>query len=266
MTQRQLLNLLMVSIHALHMETNKHHLSILPFILQLQVWAETDMKELLGLLAESWRGHVPLLYSNLELLLPIEAGGKNTSRLGKRKRVPATSARASSPLPPEKVTGSGDETEANAGKAVTGRLEALADFFDLMSYLDSTTGPRCPEAFVWTGAGVTDGSLDEMSEDNDEVGGTWRREGLLEIRAAVEGLGCHRCCWRMSEASTKAAKCRQEVGDARPASSKRQSLTFGGGAPCAPRRVRSPSLVVRGLPSVLTSVSAPPACAGGGSG
>nr|XP_040042118.1 ATPase family AAA domain-containing protein 5b isoform X2 [Gasterosteus aculeatus aculeatus] len=210
-TQRQLLNLLM-----------------------LQVWAETDMKELLGLLAESWRGHVPLLYSNLELLLPIEAGGKNTSRLGKRKRVPATSARASSPLPPEKVTGSGDETEANAGKAVTGRLEALADFFDLMSYLDSTTGPRCPEAFVWTGAGVTDGSLDEMSEDNDEVGGTWRREGLLEIRAAVEGLGCHRCCWRMSEVSTKAAKCRQEVGDARPASSKRQSLTFGGGAPCAP--------------------------------
>ncbi|XP_037328759.2 ATPase family AAA domain-containing protein 5b isoform X2 [Pungitius pungitius] len=219
-------------------------------LLMRQFWAETDMKELLGLLAESWRGGVPLLYSNLELLLPIQAGGQNPSRRGKRKCVPAAcdaaSAQraASSASLPKEAAGPGGETQASAAKAATGRLEALADFFDLMSYLDSTTaGPRRPEAFVWTGAEMKDGSLDEMSEDH-EAGGACGRERLLEIRAAVEGLGCHRCCWRMSEASTEAPNTRQEAGDARrgrstdaplsPASSERPSLTFSAAAPCAP--------------------------------
>ncbi|KAM8879074.1 ATPase family AAA domain-containing protein 5b isoform 2-T2 [Spinachia spinachia] len=223
-TQRQLLNLLM-----------------------RQFWADTDMEELLGLLAESWRGGVPLLYSNLELLLPLEAGRQNAPRRGKKKRVPATSDAASKPRAPplpKKAAGSGGETEANAA---TGRLEAMADFFDLMSYLDSTTalpatGLRRPEAFVWTGSEMKDGSLDEMSED-DEVGGTCRRERLLEIRAAVEGLGCRRCCWRMLEASNQAPKYRQEAGAAgrgsstdalsSPVSLKRPSLTFGASPPCA---------------------------------
>ncbi|XP_068448291.1 ATPase family AAA domain-containing protein 5b isoform X2 [Clinocottus analis] len=219
----------------------RHQLSNL---LKRPVWSEMDMKELLALLAESWRGGVPLLYANLELLLPT-AGAEGTrpapsdgdprtsrsvkkaSRLGRRKRIPATRDAASS-----------------------GGLDALADFFDLVSYLDSTTpaaaaaaslisGPCRPEAFVWTGAEIKDGLLDEMrdeeEEEEEEVGRTLSLERLLDIQAAVEGLAGHRCCRRMSEAQ----KYRLELGDAQRGaegltSPQRRSLTFSAHPPCSP--------------------------------
>ncbi|XP_075946342.1 ATPase family AAA domain-containing protein 5b isoform X2 [Anarhichas minor] len=251
-------------------------------LLKRQFWSEIDMNKLLGLLAEGWRGGVPLLYSNLELLLPIGARGtsdhdplirqldanvnreapattgtsvKNASRLSRRKRIPATldaSSSSSSTQHPQRASSSPkgaassrDETEGSAAKAATDCLEALTDFFDLMSYLDSTTpAAACrPEAFVWTGAEMKDGLLDEVSEDQ-EVGGVWSRARLSDVQAAVEGLGCHGCCRRMSEALTEARKHRQELGDTKwgrlteglvlPASSKRQSLTFSAHPPCAP--------------------------------
>ncbi|KAK2816882.1 hypothetical protein Q5P01_025073 [Channa striata] len=50
--------------------------------LKSQYWSETDMNKFLMLLTESWRRCVPLLYSNLELLLPIGAEGTSVHCLG----------------------------------------------------------------------------------------------------------------------------------------------------------------------------------------
>ncbi|XP_041789264.1 ATPase family AAA domain-containing protein 5b isoform X2 [Chelmon rostratus] len=270
-------------------------------LLKCQFWSEIDMIKLLRLLAESWRGGVPLLYSNLELFLPIWAMGKsdhfpdkgpycrshselapadlhiqqldgnvtpkasftdsrsvrNISRLSRRKYIPAvfdstssssltqtpqitslSSKRADSRAPSRR-----DKTEQNAAKVATNCLDALADFFDLMSYLDATMPQAAaPDAFVWTGAEVKDGMLDEKSEEGESR--TWSQESLLDMQAAVEGLGCHRCLWRASEAWTEAQKYRQELGGASwgrlverlmfPASSKRQSLSFSFQPLCAP--------------------------------
>ncbi|XP_070827795.1 ATPase family AAA domain-containing protein 5b isoform X2 [Chaetodon trifascialis] len=253
-------------------------------LLKCQVWSEIDMIKLLTLLAESWRGGVPLLYSNLELFLPIWTGGmsvhcpdkgprsglhselapadldgnvspkasvadrksvRNISRLSRRKHITTSSSsltqtpqrtslslnRADSRAPSWRY-----KTEQNAAKVATNCLDALTDFFDLMSYLDATmpaaaplvSGSCRPDAFVWTGAEVKDGMLDEMSE---EEGRRWSQESLLDIQAAVEGLGCHRCLWRVSEAWTEAG---QEVGLTSPASSRRQSLSFSFQSLCAP--------------------------------
>ncbi|XP_042340202.1 ATPase family AAA domain-containing protein 5-like [Plectropomus leopardus] len=266
------------------------------------------MMKLLRLLAESWRGGVPLLYSNLELLLPAGAEGtsvhyldkktcsglqtepvpsdtdlqvqqldgnvspkvsatnsktvRNISRLSRRKHVPAVFDTTLSPsliqthqrtlLSSKRASSSRDKTEQTTAKVATDCLDALTDFFDLMSYLDSTipaaaaprvSGPCTAEAFVWTGAEMKDGLLDEMRED-EEVDRMQSREKLIDIQAAVEGLGCHRCCWQVSEAWAEAQKYRQELGDARwrklvdrlspPASSKRQSLSYSFQPLCAP--------------------------------
>uniref|UniRef100_A0A3Q1F5P5 ATPase family AAA domain containing 5b n=1 Tax=Acanthochromis polyacanthus TaxID=80966 RepID=A0A3Q1F5P5_9TELE len=208
-------------------------------ILQGPSWSEVDMNKLLNVLTESWRRAVPLLYSNLELLLSIGAKGtlvhnmdkgilsglqneSNVSRLSRRKCISSSSDPSShkphitslNETPPSSPSSS-DKTEQ---KVTSGCLEALTDFFDLMSYLDATlpaaemllSGSCTPEAFVWTGAELKDGLLDEMSE---EEGWSWSQERLLDIRAAVEGLGCHRYWWRVSEVWTGAQKYRQKLED-----------------------------------------------------
>uniref|UniRef100_A0A3Q0R949 ATPase family AAA domain containing 5b n=1 Tax=Amphilophus citrinellus TaxID=61819 RepID=A0A3Q0R949_AMPCI len=99
-------------------------------------------------------------------------------------------------------------------------LDALTDFFDLISYLDANLLPAgtrvsdscTPEAFVWTGAEIKDGLLDEMREEEVR---SWSQERLLDIQAAVEGLGCHRCLCRMSEVWTEVQKLRQALEDQR---------------------------------------------------
>ncbi|KAA8594965.1 hypothetical protein FQN60_012100 [Etheostoma spectabile] len=261
-----------------------------------QYWSEIDMDKLLRLLAESWRGGVPLLYSNLELLLPTEAKGtcglqkglapsdidlhitlldgyvsgkasatnsksvRKVSRLSRRKynatfdtscsmtqNTSSSSKRAHLRVPSLR-----DKSEENTAKVVTHCLDALSDFFDLMSYLDSTmpaaaalrgSGLCRPEAFVWTGAEIKDGLLDVMGEQG-EVDRIWSQERLLDIHAAVEGLGCRRCCWQVSEAWTEAQNYRQELGDVRwgrlverltlPVTSKKQNLSFRLQPLCAP--------------------------------
>nr|XP_046266878.1 ATPase family AAA domain-containing protein 5b isoform X2 [Scatophagus argus] len=262
-------------------------------LLKCQSWSEVDIK-LLRLLAESWRGGVPLLYSNLELLLPIAAKGtsvhfqtacdlhiqhldgyvtlkatatdcksvRNISRLSRRKSVTTmfeTTSSSSLAQTPKKTSSSSNrahsralswrhKTQQNTAKVATDCLDALADFFDLMSYLDATmlavSGSCRPEAFVWTGAEVKDGLLDEMREDHKAS--SLSQETLLDIQAAVEGLGCRRCLLRVSDVWTAAQKYRQELGDTKwrklveglklpPASSQRQSLSFSFPPPCAPR-------------------------------
>lgn len=308
-TQKQLLHLLQASVdllYELHMLFFGRKMTICQYflssIVQCQYWSEIDTIKLLRLLAESWRGGVPLLYSNLERLTPIGAMGtsvhflykgtcsglqselapsdrdlhiqqldgnvspkasvtksksvRNISRLSRRKYISTMSDTTSSSSLTQnpqttslssRAPSSRNRTEQIAAKVATDCLDALSDFFELMSYLDATKPPAAtlvsglcrPEAFVWTGAEIKDGLLDEMSE---EEGGGWSQERLLDIQAAVEGLGCHRC-WQMSEAETEAQKYRQGLGDTswrRPverltASSKRQSLSFSFQPLCAPR-------------------------------
>ncbi|XP_026215047.1 ATPase family AAA domain-containing protein 5b isoform X2 [Anabas testudineus] len=237
--------------------------------LKTQYWSERDMNKLLMLLAESWRGRVPLLYSNLELLLPVHTdlhnhavsktiNGKhvrNISRLSRKKYNTTCDTTSSSmkqrtslsvTVAPSRAPTSCDKIEQNTAKVETVFLDALTDFFDLMSYLDATlqgaaplvSGSCRPEALVWTGAEIKDGLLDETNEEECR---SWSQERLLNIQAAVEGLGCHKCCWRLSEVWSEARTCRQKEEDnatgsvvAYPATSTRQELTFTVRPLCAP--------------------------------
>ncbi|XP_026160120.1 ATPase family AAA domain-containing protein 5b [Mastacembelus armatus] len=271
--------------------------------LKCQDWSETDMNKLLRPLAESWRRSVPLLYSNLELLLPIGTRGTSVhcqdkvrsglqrelapcdtdlhiqqtngnispkassinskcvkiSRLSRRKRitkdttVPSTDKPQRISLPLKEAhsaaPGLSDKAEQIAAKVATSCFSALTDFFDLMSYLDATlpaaaplvSGSCKPQAFVWPGAEIKDGLSDEVSDEDDR---SWSQEWLLNVQAAVEGLGCHRCCRRVSEAWIEAQNYRRETKGEEwgrlvdiltlPASSKRESLCFGFQPLCAP--------------------------------
>lgn len=258
------------------------------------------MNTLLKLLVESWRGRVPLLYSNLELVLPIGAKEtsvqclnsssglqsdlapsdtglhnyrpnghfkfqnvisktinskhiRNISRLSRRRYNTCDTTSSSSTKQRTFLSLNGapssGKIEENTAKVETVFLDALIEFFDLMSYLDATlpaaaplvSGSCRPEAFVWTGAEIKDGLLDERGEEECK---SWSQERLLNIQSAVEGLGCHKCCRRMSEAWTKAQNYRQKMEDnmwerlvVLPAASKRQSLSFSVQPLCAPRWV-----------------------------
>lgn len=252
-------------------------------LLQGRSWSDDDTNTILKLLSESWRRAVPLLYTNLELLLPtackrtsvqllercteqksehihpnIQQQDKEqpkesavesktcrfTSRLSRRKHPPVfdITAPPRSTSSPKKA-----QPEKLKAKVLTSSLDALTDFFDLMSFIDATfpaaapvvSGSCVPEAFVWTGAEIKDGLLDEMREEGDVS-----QERPLDIQAAVEGLGCHRCCLKVSEGWSQAQKYRQEVGDAEweelaekltpPVSPERQGLSFSLQPLCKP--------------------------------
>ncbi|XP_055079226.1 ATPase family AAA domain-containing protein 5b [Periophthalmus magnuspinnatus] len=184
-------------------------------LLQITSWMEQQMTELLLPMIESWRNGFPILYSNLERLLQVNevnstrsgpddklalgesqqiktfspysarSAAETRSRLSRKKNITSAQKKSSSIQISEKL-----ET-ANS-------LIALADFFDVMSFIDSTV-PTAPKpqptlcslrGFVWTGAKLQDGQLDEMREEED------KNEAMtLDIRAALEALGFH-CCWR----------------------------------------------------------------------
>lgn len=238
---------------------------------------------------------MPLLYSNLELVLPTgaketsvqcvnvvtssglhsdlppsDAGHcnhqeqenaisrtvnskhfRNISRLSRRKynMNETTSSfsvkqRTSSSLngAPSTSAMSRNKIEENTAKVETVSLDALIDFFDLMSYLDATlpvaaplvSGSCRPEAFAWTAAEINDGLLDERYEEECK---SWCQERLLNIQAAVEGWGCHKCCSKLSEAQNYRRQTNKMCGGrvVLPATSKRQSLRLGVQPLCTPR-------------------------------
>lgn len=227
---------------------------------------------------------MPLLLCNLELLLPIRTNGtsselqskpaprevqletkainsnsvRNKHKLSRKKYIESSNLSTKpqrtslslkvTPLRTSSSVGKPDK----AAKVASDCLNALTDFFDLMSYVDATvppaeplvSGPCTRDEFVWTGAAIKDSLLDEMRE---EEGGSSGQERLLEIQAAVEGLGCHSCWNRVSEAWTEAQRCRQGLGDAKwrrlmetltvSVSSNRKSPSFSCQPLCAPRWV-----------------------------
>lgn len=216
------------------------------------------------ILTESWRRGVALLYSNLELLLPLPVRTQPSplltpkkvtrprlqseptppdihhpqiplildqtspvkvssgSRLRRKKSVPTSDSRSAQSMLVKPYRASlslrahpsvSNITETFNDKLQTEKadglvyhcLDAITDFMDLMSFIDTSlpsesphkAGPCRPGAFLWTGAEVKDGLLDEMREEDG--GCWWWCERTLEIQAAVEGLGFHRCLARVSE-------------------------------------------------------------------
>uniref|UniRef100_A0A3P9DD22 ATPase family AAA domain-containing protein 5 n=1 Tax=Maylandia zebra TaxID=106582 RepID=A0A3P9DD22_9CICH len=254
--------------------------------LQHKSSSKKHMDELLMLLAESWRRGVPLLYLNLELLLSVHNRSiyqrasltnsksvSHTSKLSRRKYNNTSSDSLglektfSFSGTPSKALHSGSTAQQIAAKEESECLDALTDFFDIMSYLDATlppTGTRvsdscAPESFVWTGAALKAGLLDEMREEEDS---SYSQERLLDIQAAAEGLGCHRCLCRASEAWTEVQKIRQVLEDKRwgrlmerlaLTSSKRHSLSFSFQPLCdlSQRRFRLNRTVLSSKPFVL---------------
>ncbi|XP_017287594.1 ATPase family AAA domain-containing protein 5b isoform X2 [Kryptolebias marmoratus] len=217
----------------------------------LKSWPETNIDGLLKLLAESWRRDVPLLYSNLELLLSLAAetslhrldnktdsqlqdepsrsdadrnvGAKTSapcsnpvrgvSRLSRRRRTASAKSVLTTELRKTPLSPRGTQSGALCSDA--GRL---------------VSGSRGSEAFVWTGAAVKDGVLDEMSEEGS---GGRSQERLQDVKAAVEGLGFRRA----SEAWTEAQKHKEWEGlrdtPLLASSSKRQNLSFTAQPLCA---------------------------------
>lgn len=87
-------------------------------------------------------------------------------------------------------------------------LESMADFFDNMSYMDSSlyAPPESGNSHRRTllvGAAVKDGMTDESRVETDRWG--WMRGGRAwEIPAAAEALSFHKCCVSVAEAWDKA--------------------------------------------------------------
>lgn len=236
---------------------------------------------------------MPLLYSNLELFLPITAKDvpvqyldkvtssgqgselapsgiqldgninakaaaaisssvRSVSRLSRRKHTSTafnTTFSSNLTKKPQTTSLSFHATHLNTAK-VAKCLDSLTDFFDLMSYLDATVpsaepliSGSCRPEFVWTGAELKDGLLDEMREEEQE--GHCHQEGLLDIQASIEGLGFYRCWESVSESWTQAQRCRQELGETRlgklmetpnlPVSANKESLSYSFQPLCAPR-------------------------------
>ncbi|XP_072319942.1 ATPase family AAA domain-containing protein 5b [Eucyclogobius newberryi] len=197
-------------------------------LLRAPLWTPQQMTEILLPMTESWRNGFPLLYANLGLLLHFNAnelgnayrgsGGKmlfcdtkqietfgrystrstaeTKSRLSRKKNI-LSPPMSYSPTPqtPQCAT---DKLETANG------LTALSDFFDLASFIDATVPAAAPcniQEFVWTGAKIQDGFLDEMKEEEDK-----NDEMMLDFGATLEALGFHRC-WR--QVSDKVQKFRR---------------------------------------------------------
>ncbi|KAM3597489.1 uncharacterized protein V6R79_005294 [Siganus canaliculatus] len=94
-------------------------------------------------------------------------------------------------------------------------LESIADFFDNMSYIDSSL-PACPEerkkqeGASQVSAVVKDGMTDESRIEVERE--SWRRrEDFLEIPAAVEALSFNKCLVSASQAWDKAQQLEGEL-------------------------------------------------------
>lgn len=94
-------------------------------------------------------------------------------------------------------------------------LESMADFFDDMSYMDSSlyAPPESGNGHRRTLQGsavVKDGMTDESRVEMDRW--DWMRGGrALEIPATVEALSFHKCCVSVAEAWDKAQQLEEEL-------------------------------------------------------
>ncbi|KAM4584652.1 ATPase family AAA domain-containing protein 5b isoform 2-T2 [Odontesthes bonariensis] len=173
--------------------------------------------------------------SRLSRKKPVVCDAQSSSSLTNKPQRTTSSSNAT----PTGAQSSSEQTNQKADKGQTDCLDALKDFYDLMSYVDTTlsgagplvSGSRMPETFVWTGAAIKDGLLDEVNED--ETGS--RSQGtLLDIKAAVEGLGCRLCWRRVSETWTEDLEDKRWERRTTRASAERQSLSFTFRPLCAP--------------------------------
>ncbi|XP_053707924.1 ATPase family AAA domain-containing protein 5 isoform X1 [Synchiropus splendidus] len=130
-------------------------------------------------------------------------------------------------------------------------LQAIADFFDSMSFADSFT-QRNPPAL----SAVKDGMMDEPRMDCDRSS-CEEKERVLEVQAAVEALSFHKCRTSLTEARDQALKLDEELGRKAmeeltlPVAPHRASFSFTAGDPCPAhlathRRDVMDSLVCRG--------------------
>ncbi|KAM8846012.1 ATPase family AAA domain-containing protein 5 [Spinachia spinachia] len=146
-------------------------------------------------------------------------------------------------------------------------LQSIADFFDNMSYMDSSLmvhpgreDCRLPPA----GAVLKDGMTDETREATDSW---WCREGAermaSEIPAAVEALSFHGCRVSVAEAWNKALQLEGEAGReaaaelALPLAAHRDASCLTQDAACQPQLVRRRREVMESL--ALTGVFGTPA-------
>uniref|UniRef100_A0A3Q3NF35 ATPase family AAA domain containing 5a n=1 Tax=Mastacembelus armatus TaxID=205130 RepID=A0A3Q3NF35_9TELE len=144
-------------------------------------------------------------------------------------------------------------------------LESIADFLDNMSYMDSLL--LQPErgdfhrATSPVGAVVKYGMTDEARVETDNW--SWvRSERVLEIQAAVEALGFHKCQMSVAEAWDKAQKLEGDLGREAeaeltlPVAPHCKGYSFTQDMPCQPllvqrRREVMESLMLGGLPGTL---------------
>ncbi|KAM9770524.1 ATPase family AAA domain-containing protein 5b [Menidia menidia] len=241
-------------------------------------WSETEtgLRRSLNLLAVSWRRDVPLLYSNLELLLTSSFMDKGTpsqhlnriphsrpqsepqstitdspvQRLSRKVcvkyRKPVGSGHQLSrkkSIPTSSSDLSSREETYRSDDGVTDCLDALKDFYDVMSYIDASlsgsrtlvSGSCVPETFVWTGAAIKDGLVDEVNEEDPT---STIQDNILDMKATVEGLGCRLSWQRMYELWTVSHRGTLELKHTSYASCKRQRLSFTFQPLCSTREAK----------------------------
>lgn len=126
-------------------------------------------------------------------------------------------------------------------------LDSMADFFDNMSYMDSSlyAPPESSHSHrrtLMVGAVVKDGMTDESRDEMDRCG--WMRGGhAWEIPAAVEALSFHKCCVSVAEAWDKAQQLEEGLRKeataelSLPVAAHCAGYSFTQGGPCQPQWV-----------------------------
>lgn len=123
-------------------------------------------------------------------------------------------------------------------------LDSIGDFLDSMSYMDSSLlachGGDIHRRNSPVHAAVKDGMTDESRVEIDRL--SWgRREGELEIQAAVEALSFHKCQLAVAEAWDKAQQLKGELGKEAaaeltlPVASHHEGSSFTQDSPCQPQ-------------------------------
>ncbi|XP_022071257.2 ATPase family AAA domain-containing protein 5 isoform X1 [Acanthochromis polyacanthus] len=136
-------------------------------------------------------------------------------------------------------------------------LESIADFFDNMSYMDSSLmfhphGADLHRRASPVSAVLKDGMTDELRVEAD--GGSWMTGGhVLEIQAAVEALSFHKCRASVSESWEKVQQIGGELGKeaaaelSLPVAAHRDGYSFTQDGFCQPQLVRRRREVMESL-------------------